>query len=139
MNLNQRLLGIALLAVLMVSGATPALAGPPTLPSSFYGLVKIDGLNVPAGTLITASINGTVVAQTATFLSQGHSVYTLNVPADDPDTTNRDGGVTGDTITITVLSGSQSIVRPATWQSGSNTQVDLARYKVCLPLAQRKP
>ena len=40
----------------------PALAIP-ALPSSFYGIVKVNGKSVPDGTLVQALINGQVLSQ----------------------------------------------------------------------------
>ncbi len=63
---NFFLLGMCLLSVLISIPATePALAFPP-LPSSFYGTVKVDGVNVPDGTRVQAVITGVPYAEAAT-------------------------------------------------------------------------
>ena len=133
----QRLVAVTLYVGLIASCATVVLAGPPVLPSSFYGVIKINGVSVPTGTLVTAWISGTQCAEAAVTPYGSDSVYGLNVPADDPDTLARDGGVAGDPITISVRAGGQVIVRTAIWQSGSNVRVDLAQHTKFLPIARR--
>lgn len=49
----------------------------PPLPSSFYGLVTLDGAAVSAGTLVTAWVDGIYVAESPTFVAKGNSVVSL--------------------------------------------------------------
>ena len=100
-----------------VKAATP-------LPSSFYGTVKVNGENVPEGTIIRAIINGQVVATTQAILYQGETFYDIEVPADDPSTTAIEGGQESDVIRF-MLAG--FLVREtATWQSGTDTEFNLS-------------
>lgn len=138
MNGYLRLSACALLIGLIVSYAATALAGPPILPSSFYGLAKIDGVNIPAGMPVTAQIGGIAYAETTVAVSANDAYYTLNVPADDPDTPTKDGGVAGDVITLTVSVGGRVITRTAIWQSGANVRMGLVQYRLLLPIARRQ-
>ena len=95
-------LGLVLLAVVIGGLADPLRGGmaveralaapvppvnPPPLPSSFYGSIRLQsGANVPSGTLVSALIGTTKVAETATFVAGNDSVYRIDVPADFADT-----------------------------------------------------
>lgn len=112
---------LATLAVILI--VTPALAFPP-LPSSFYGKVKVNGANVPDGTLVVALVNGQKYVETLTLTYEGDSVFSLNVPGDDATTAGIEGGKEGDTIRFTV--GGVSAEPPAEWHSGTNVNLDLS-------------
>jgi hypothetical protein len=122
------LLGIGLISLLI---ARPVLAFP-SLPSSFYGTVKVNGANVPDGTLVQALINGKVIIETQTY--QGDSFYSLDIPADDPDTLVIDGGKDGDTITFII--GGIVADQASTWKSGTIVSMNLsASSAATLPVA----
>ena len=74
--------------------ASPCLAFPP-LPSSFYGQVKVNGSNVPAGTVVRAVVNGRTYAESYTQIYQGDSTFGLDVPGDDPGSSAVEGGQRG--------------------------------------------
>jgi uncharacterized repeat protein (TIGR01451 family) len=102
--------------------AQPVMAQPPT-PSSFYGTVKWNGANVPAGTIVHAKIN-TVEYVSATVLTyNGDTVYSLDVPGEDPDVTGIQGGVPGDTVVFYI--GSAPATQTASWQGGTNVNLNL--------------
>jgi len=95
----------------------------PPLPSSFYGTVKLDGGNLPEGSVVQALISGQVYASSEVSLYQGDSVYSLVVPGDDTATTEVEGGKAGDTVQFKVsgvLANQTGI-----WQSGSNVNLEL--------------
>ena len=100
----------------------PALAIPP-LPSSFYGTLKVNGANVPDGTLVQALINGQVFATGYTQTYQGASVYALNIPGDDTDTTLQDGGRENDPIKFEI--GGALADQTGTWKSATNVNLNL--------------
>lgn len=100
-----------------------AVSAVPPIPSSFYGTVKDGSRNVASGTPITAWINGIEYASTTAFIDNGDSVYTINVPGDDPDTPGVDGGSPGDTITFYV-DGIEAL-QTGEWQSATNNQLNL--------------
>jgi hypothetical protein len=117
------LLGIALISLV---ATRPVLAFPP-LPSSFYGTVKVNAANVPDGTLVEASVNGKVYAQTKTLTYQGDSVYSLDVLGDDTDTSVVDGGRDGDKVIFTVAG---QVAEPTgTWKGGTNVVLNLSLSK----------
>ena len=126
---------IGALAVLLV-WAGPALAVPPT-PHTFYGSVKIDGANVPNGTLITAYVfDGArivVCGETHTFTPAPpfpqESSYAFNVNGDDNDPTlpEKDGAVDGDIVYFWIGEGSSQTLAFETgvWHGNTTTNLNL--------------
>jgi hypothetical protein len=96
----------------------------PPMPSSFYGTAKINGENALEGTIIRALINGRVVATTSAVIYQGESVYTIDVPGDDPATPEIEGGIEGDMIRF--MLGGFLVRETATWQSGTDIEMNLS-------------
>ncbi|MCI0575506.1 MAG: tandem-95 repeat protein [Chloroflexi bacterium] len=90
---------------------------PPPLASSFYGPVTVGGDNVPAGTVVSAWINGVQYATAPAFLEDGRSVYRLDLPGDLPETTAVEGGQQGQLITFKV--GGAAAAPAAVWQTGT--------------------
>lgn len=101
----------------------PAHAQPP-LPSSFYGRVILDGKDIAAGTTVVAYVKGVAVARKPSQIYQGHSVYAINVPGDDPTTSTVEGGVQGDTVSFAVQEryGAKEV---GTWSLGTNVELNL--------------
>ena len=95
----------------------------PPLPSSYYGLVTRDGVNLPEGVTIEAVIDDQVYASNTVKIYEGDAVYSLVVPGDDPATEIVEGGIQGDTIYFRV--DGVLADQTAVWQSGSNTKLDL--------------
>ena len=92
-------LGLLLALSLLVSlGPTWVLAVPPQ-PHQFYGNVTICGAPAPEGTVVSARIGGIEYAST-TVDAEGRYGYDplFKVPADDPDTPEKEGGVPGETV-----------------------------------------
>jgi len=74
-------------------------------PCRFWGTVKVYGEWVPAGTPLTARVEGVSVVKTVQITlmrnnvtGQDESVYSLDFPADNPLTPQKDGGVVGDRV-----------------------------------------
>jgi hypothetical protein len=101
---------------------TPVLAIP-TLPSSFYGTVKVNAANVRDGTVVQALIGGKVCAEGFTQTYQGSSVYALDVPGYNADTASQAGGREGDTIQFEI--GGVLADQTALWHSGTNVNLNL--------------
>jgi hypothetical protein len=118
--------------VLLVMGmlfvdVNSALAFPP-LPSSFYGMVKVNGVNVPPGMVITAKINGVQYAYTMVGTYQGNTIYSLDVPGDQSDTPVIEGGVEGDTIVFFI--GTIQATQTGIWHGGTNVNLNLTGTSV---------
>ena len=100
-------------------------AGPPTMPSSFYGAASQNGFDLPDGTSISAWIDSIQFAQTSSFSFGGQSVYSMDVPADDPSTPAViEGGIEGDVI-VFKIEGFQSD-QTGIWHGGSNQELNLS-------------
>ena len=95
----------------------------PALPSIFYGTVRVDGANVEPGTSIKVLFENQVFAEGVTLMYEGTSVYTINIPGDDNDTQEIDGGREGEQIFFEVdgLVADQT----CTWHSGTNVELNL--------------
>jgi hypothetical protein len=122
----RRLVGIVVLlgiGPISLLAARPVLAFP-SLPSSFYGTVKINGADVPDGTLVQALINGKVINEIQTQTYQGDSFYSLDVPGDDPDTLDVEGGQDGDTIEFMI--GGIVVDQAGTWKSGTIVALNIS-------------
>ena len=107
------------------------------MPSSFYGLAEENGASVPIGTVISAWINGVKYAETACISYNGKSVYSLDVPADDPGTPGiTEGGIEGDVVLFKI--GDIEANQSGIWHGGTNQELDLSIIirleKVYLPL-----
>lgn len=128
------LLGLVLLCMLSLNFSS-ASAIPP-LPSSFYGTIQLNGANVPVGLPITAWIGGTQYALTYPSLYSGITVYSLNVPGDDPSTPEIEGGKEGDQILFKIAGIPAN--ETAVWHSAMNLQLNLSGtgYLIFLPHIQ---
>ncbi|MEM7130085.1 MAG: discoidin domain-containing protein [Chloroflexota bacterium] len=98
-------------------------AAAPPLPASLYGIVTLNEADIPAGTTVSAWINGVQYAEISSAMGDGRSVFLMDVPADDPDTTAVEGGVAGDTI-IFQVDGVQAD-QTAVWAGGTHVRLDL--------------
>jgi hypothetical protein len=97
----------------------------------------VSGEALPEGTVVRALVEGQVCAETQTVTFQGDAVYSLNVPGDDPETPERDGGVEGDLIRFEV--GGVVVAQTATWHAGTNVELNVIDNRVYLPIATRGP
>ncbi len=113
---------LAFLLALPIIGT--ALAAPPILPAGYLGTVTVNGANVADGTKVTAWINGTQYVSADTQMYNGESWYSLDVPGDDPNTTDVvEGALPTDTITFKI--DGQDADQTATWAAGTSTELDL--------------
>ncbi len=121
MNMKRkiRLVVCGFLALTLLLWATPVLAVPP-IPHAFYGTVKINGVSAPAGTVVSAKINGEDAGSyTTTVVGQYGDVTTrdyLAVSCDDASD--------GDTITFYVK-GHSTGQTAAFEVGGGPTEMDL--------------
>ena len=112
--------------ILIISIAASILgmsSAPPIHPSSFYGTVTLNGSYVADGTSISAWIDGIQYADTSTVTFEGKSVYTIEIPADNPSTGEKDGGEEGDIIDFKI--GSDDADQSGTWHTGTNVELNL--------------
>ncbi len=113
------LLALALVTVI----AAPSALAVPQMPHQLYGTVTFSGSPASAGVAVSARIGGQVFASTVTDASgrYGYSP-TFKVPADDPDTPTKEGGVAGDIIGVLVA---DSLATTVPFQIGGSTNRDL--------------
>jgi hypothetical protein len=74
----------------------------------------VDGAHVSDGTMISAWNYGSKYAEVGSFTSDAKSVYILDVPADNPQTAEKDGGEEGDMVVF--KTGSMCQLSPSTWK-----------------------
>ncbi len=115
--------GVLMAAMVFLALSPTAAEAVPPMPSSFYGTVKLNGSNVPDGTKVFAWIGGVKYCETETETYQGDSVYSMDVPGDDPDTPEKDGGVEGETIVFKIAGYTAD--QTGTWHSGTSLPLNL--------------
>ena len=104
--------------------------------------LKVDGSNVPTGTIVSAWINGVQYAFGTVQEYLGDTVYSLDVPGDDSSTTGIiEGGVDGDTIVFKI--GDFEADQTAIWTVGRNSELNITvedsskGFTVYLPLIMK--
>ena len=126
-NRHTRRARALLLALALITAIIAPIgsAGPPPLPSSFYGYVTLDGSPAPEGMLVAAGHGGTIYVQTQVIALDGteDTYYSLNVPGDESDTPGIEGGSPGEEISFWI--GGELADQTGTWMSGSNVALDL--------------
>ena len=117
-----KMISAAILCLAFIWTPADALAIP-AMPASYYGVVRVNNANLPDGTLVEALINGVVYASTQTMTYEGNSVYSLDIPGDDPITSKVDGGVDGDAVQFRI--GGILADQTAVWRSSTNVELNL--------------
>lgn len=91
---------------------------PPALPCVFYGTVQENGENVETGTIVSAKLDGAVIASTTVkYDVDGNTVYSMNVPGSEE--------IEEDAVTF-FIDSTQADHDPAAWRSGTINIVDLS-------------
>jgi len=124
MNIEKRRLStILILALFTVSFAI--VNALPQMPHQFYGYVTIDGILASDGISVAAVIDGVVYAETTTVGGAygWFSPDLFRVPADDPDTPEKEGGVSGDLVEL-YLDGTYA-GKTAFYEIGGTTWLDI--------------
>ncbi len=130
---SQAIVASVMMIILLLASAAVAEAAPP-LPSCFRGTVKwSNGNNVPEGTTVSAWINGVKYVETQAQIDAGNSVYAIDVPGDDLETTEVEGGVEGDTIVFKV--GDSTANQTATWHTGTDVELNLTATPTTVTLS----
>lgn len=115
--------GLLLALGLVLSLSVPALAVE-QIPHQFWGDVTVGGEQCPEGIAVTAEVNG--VQRSIAVDSEGKYGWeeSFFVPADDPDTTEIEGGQPGDTVNFFVAGVPAQTFSP--FESGQRTELDLS-------------
>ena len=96
-------------------------------PSGFYGTIKINATDAPAGSIITPTIAGTEYA--SSFYVEISGQYgLLFVNGDDLSTPGtKEGGVNGETVIFKVQIGEtqHELIPTGNWSSGTNQELNL--------------
>lgn len=109
-----------------------ASGSPPGIPAGFFGTAQSNGYNLPEGVRVSAWISGVQVAETYSFRFESQSVYSIDVPADDPSTPVVEGGSEG--VAVTFKAGAGMADQTATWGRGATAATSLTAADAC-PLA----
>lgn len=96
----------------------------PDQPHYVLGRAKVDGVFVPEGTWVSAWCGGIKVAEEQTIEYMSESWYSVDVPADDPSTSEKNGCINGDMISFKVA-GFDADQEPVPWVAGGYTELDL--------------
>ena len=123
MNRTVKFFSMSVLICLISLLITIPVLAMPSMPSSFYGTVKVNGSNVPDGTLVEALIGGQVYAKGYIQTYQSDSIYALDISGDDTDTTTQEGGREGETIQFKV--GGVLANETGIWNSATNVNLNL--------------
>ena len=128
--------GLALTAVLLATGSV--FAGPPPLPFSPYGTVKVNNTNVPNWVVISAQCGGKTFRQTTTMIHSGESwSFNLDIPGDDVDTPGvKEGCTPNETVTFKI--GDLTASQTAPWVSGGGSRIDITATGA-MPTPSRTP
>lgn len=108
------------------------------IPATYYGIIKREGANLPVGVPFVAQV-GEKQFVGRSLLHNGESVYTVDVPADDPTTEELEGAKPGEPVQFIIdgVVADQSSV----WQPGdlreANLTVARPKYRLFLPLANK--
>jgi hypothetical protein len=117
--LSRLLLGLSLLVLPAVAATGPASPSAPPVPLTAYGIVKVNGTNVPLDAEITAWCGGLRAGRTTTItIYDGASWYSnLDVLGDDPDAPGKDGCAANESVSFKV--GNLPADQTTPWRSGS--------------------
>lgn len=110
-------------ALILLLGAVSVAAVPP-LPSSFWGVITMNGVRIPLSAELTAHVDGVDCGRAQLFLYMGTTFYSITVKGDDPDTPGKDGGREDDLIEFR-LNGTP-LATTARWHGGTNVRLDMA-------------
>ncbi|MEJ2626940.1 MAG: discoidin domain-containing protein, partial [bacterium] len=95
----------------------------PVLPSRFFGTITINNHPVPSGMSVTAWLGDQKVAETTVEDLGDSSVYVIDVPGDDLDTPELEGGTEGDNIGFKIKD--MDAEETAAWHKGTFSRLCL--------------
>lgn len=135
----RRTVYIAALVVVTLAFIAPAVHAQPPLPFLAKGTVRVNGENVPDGTVIRAWCDGIQAGSGLTQLYQvgeeWFSLYQVPVQGDNPSLPGKDGCYTGDTVEFTVDEDEILADQTATWVAGAQGTVNLTAFRPTPSLA----
>ncbi|MCP3935137.1 MAG: DUF11 domain-containing protein, partial [Actinomycetia bacterium] len=113
------------LVCLFVAAVTAEIlaSGKASLTSSFFGTASLDGGAVPAGTTITATLDGVEIETASVFSSPKGSSFRIDIPGDLPETPSDEGGVDGETVIFRI--GNSEAPDQGIWRYGQVQRLDL--------------
>jgi len=114
---------VSTLLALVLLLAVAASAGPPPLPSSFWGVLTMNGARIALSAELVAYVDDVACGKASLFLYQDTTYYSISVKGDDPDTPIREGGVENDLIQFR-LNG-VPLATTALWHGSINTELNL--------------
>jgi hypothetical protein len=128
--------GLSTGILLWQSRSLPVSARPlaqPVLPARFYGTITLNGGNIAAGTVLSATIGQHLYATTVITPLQGVSSYLIDIPSDDPGTVAVDGGREGDTV-LFIIPGFTA-AQQGIWRTGAIIALNLTMMPTVPPSA----
>jgi hypothetical protein len=93
---------------------------PPSIPHQVYGLVRVNGAFVPAGTSVSAWCGMVRVAEDATIMYEGQAWYNLDIPAENAE---MPGCSSGDLVSFMI--GNLEADQTLDWVEGGISRLDL--------------
>ena len=137
MSLNLlKAAGLALIVALFAAG--PVFSAPPPVPFSPYGAVKVNGVNPPDWTAISAKCGGKTFRQTVTAIRNGESwYYNIDIPGDDAETPGVKEGCSPNEV-ISFFIGDLLAAPTVPWVSGGSSRLNLAATGA-MPTPSRTP
>ena len=130
---GKTILVFMVMLLILLSMSNVIAQGPPSPPCVFYGYVNVGGKPARDGLNVTAVISGTTLKWTTetgggTYGWQVKGSSSFEIPSQDPNATEKDGGVTGDGIQFYVQG--VKINQAATFESGHAKKFDLSISKI---------
>ena len=124
---------LVFIATLLILLSMPKVIAQPQPPCVFYGYVYVGGKPAQDGLNVTATVSGCALTWTCEtrggtygWPAKGSPLLggDEGIPSDDPETSEKDGGYTGDKVTFYV--NGTKVDRTATFESGGAKESDLS-------------
>jgi hypothetical protein len=128
--MKEKTILVCIVTLLILLSTSNVIAqGPPSPPCVFYGYVNVGGKPAQDGLNVTAVIRGTTLKWTTetrsgTYGWPAKGSSSFEIPSDDPETPEKDGGVTGNRIEFYVNGTNTN--QTATFESGIAKKSDLS-------------
>src|SRR4030042_368778 len=101
-------------------------AGPPKMPMVIYGEVIVDGKQVPKDTVLKVTLGRFDLSSQTTLTETEVSQYRMEIPAYDPEKTDKQGAKEGEEVRfISLANDSLSNISPIKWKTGSVVRQDI--------------